>query len=654
MHRAAAVLTILFLAAPAVRAPAAQDTADKKAQALPPLRHEVVVSATRVETPAREVASAVTILTRSDLERSGRSTVLEAIQDSLGMTAVRNGGPGGASSVFLRGANSEHVLILLDGVALNDPMNPSRSYDLAHLSLDNVERIEILRGPQSTLYGSDALAGAVNILSRRGAGKPSLSLEASGGSYGTLRGSASATGSAGRLAYAFGLSQTRTGGFSAASAAYAGNSEPDGYRNLSLSGSLGWTISPTTDAGFVLRTVDARSDIDGFGGAGGDDPNSRQDYRSRMVSARVRTLLLGGRWEWKASASYLGSGRDNENPVDALHPYDSETGRFRSRLFKVEAQSNLFLSPAQTLTFGADWQREQGESDYRSESAWGPYASAFPDRRAARTGGYVQHQLRLGGVFFAAVGVRFDGHSRTGASVTYRIAPALAFDATGTRLKATLGTGFKSPSLYQLYAPGTAWGPIGNDGLRPERSTGWDAGVEQSFAGGRGLAGLTWFRSGFRDLVDFDYSLGYVNIGRARTEGWEAFARLQPSDAVDIRLSYTRMSARDLDADTALLRRPKDKAAVEAWWRPLRKWELRLSAAYVGSRADRDYSAWAAPTVTLHDYFLADAGLAFQAGPRTRLFLRLDNLFDERYETVYGYGTPRLSAYGGVRLGVGR
>ncbi len=178
--------------------------------------------------------------------------------------------------------------------------------------------------------------------------------------------------------------------------------------------------------------------------------------------------------------------------------------------------------------------------------------------------------------------------------------------------------------------------------------------MEQSFGDGRILAGLTWFRNDFRDLVDFDYSLGYINIGRARTEGLEAFARFRPSEAVDLRLSYTRMSARDLDAGTALLRRPKDKAVVEAWWRPLRRWEIRLSAAYVGSRADKDYSAWDVPTVTLRDYFLADADLAFQAGPRTRIFLRLDNLFDERYETVYGYGTPRLSAYGGVRLGVGR
>jgi vitamin B12 transporter len=639
------VLAALCAFSPALSGQEAQD---------PPLRHEIVVSATRIETPAKEIASSVTILTRRDLDRAGRTSVLEAIQDGLGVAAVRNGGPGSASSVFLRGANSEHVLVLLDGVTLNDPMNPSRSFDLSHLTLDNVERIEILRGPQSTLYGSDALAGVINIVSRRGAGKPSGSIETSGGSYDTWRGAASVSGSAGRLSYAFGLSRYQTGGLSAASAAYAGNTEADGYRNATLSGNVGWSFSPSTEAGIVIRAVDARSDIDGFGGPYGDDPNSRQDYRSWLIGVKGRTLLLGGRWELKASASHLGATRDNDNPVDDLHPYDSESGSFRSRLAKLDIQNNFFLSGAHTLTLGGDWQRESGESSYLSESEWGSYASDFPNRRAERTGVFVQDQLRIGGLFFATAGIRLDDHSRTGTSLTWRVAPALVLDATGTRLKATAGTGFKSPSLYQLYAPGTIWGLIGNESLRPERSTGWDAGIEQSWAEGRWLAGLTWFRNDFRDLIDYDYSLGYVNIGRARTQGLEVLLSWQPSDAADIRLSYTRMDARDLDAGTVLPRRPRDKAAVEAFWRLFPRWEVRFSAAFIGSRPDRDYTAAGYPAVTLRDYFLADADISYQAGPKTRVFLRIDNLFDERYETVYGYGTPRLSAYGGVRIGFGK
>jgi len=620
----------------------------------PPLRHEVVVSATRIETPAKEIASSVTVLTRRDLDRAGRASVLEAIQDGLGVAAVRAGGPGAAASTFLRGANSEHLLVLLDGVALNDPMNPSRSYDLSHLTLDNVERIEILRGPQSPLYGSDALAGVVNIVSRRGQGKPAVSLETSGGSYGTWRGAAAVSGGTGRLSYAFGLSRYETGGLSAASTAYPGNAEADGYRNLSLSGRLGWSFSAKTEAGLVVRAIDARTDIDGFGGAYGDDPNSRQDYRSLLVSLNGRTLLAGGRWELKASASRLGSDRDNDNPVDEAHPYDSETGTFRSRLVKLDLQNNIFLSAAQTLTFGGDWQSESGESSYLSESQWGPYESSFPNRRAGRAGVYLQDQIRLGGVFFATAGLRLDDHSLTGTALTWRIAPALALDATGTKLKATIGTAFKSPSLYQLYAPPTAWGPIGNQALQPERCLGWDAGIEQAWAEGRWTAGLTWFQNDFRDLIDYDYLFGYVNIGRARTRGWEAAVRFQPSAAADIRLSYTRMDARDLDDGTALPRRPKDKVAVEALWRPFRGWEARLSASYIGDRPDRDYTSAGYPEVRLKDYLLADADVSYQVSPKTRIFVRLDNLFDERYETVFGYGTPRLSAYAGIRVGIGR
>lgn len=620
----------------------------------PPLRHEVVVSATRIETPAKEVASSVTVLTRREIDRAGRTSVLDVIQDGLGVAAVRAGGPGAAASAFLRGANSEHVLVLLDGVALNDPMNPSRSYDLSHLTLDNVERIEILRGPQSTLYGSDALAGVINIVSRRGEGRPAVALEASGGSYGSWRGAAAVSGGAGRLSYSFGLSRYQTAGLSAASTEYAGNSEADGYRNATLSGQLGWAFSPTAEAAIVVRAVEARTAIDGFGGPYGDDPNSLQDYRSLLLSARGRALLLGGRWEIKAAASHLGSGRDNDNPVDDLHPADSEIGTFRSRLAKLDVQNNIFLSGSQTLTFGGDWQRESGESSYFSESAWGPYESAFPGRRAERVGLFAQDQIRIGGLFFATAGLRLDDHSRTGTALTWRVAPALAVEATGTRLKATVGTGFKSPSLYQLYAPGTAWGAIGNEGLRPERSTGWDAGIEQEWAEGRWQAGLTRFRSDFRDLIDYDYALGYVNIGRARTQGWEAFLRLRPSPAADIRLSYTRMDARDLDDGTALPRRPRDKASVEAFWRPFPRWEARLAAAFIGDRPDRDYASAGYPAVTLRDYFLADADIAYQAGPRTRVFVRIDNLLDERYETVFGYGTPRLSAYAGLRVGFGK
>src|SRR5512143_2324929 len=245
---------------------------------------------------------------------------------------------------------------------------------------------------------------------------------------------------------------------------------------MSLAGRVGITVRRNIDVGLSVRTVDARSSIDNFGGPGGDDPNDVQDYGSTLVAARARGLFLGGRWEQKLTVSWIAARRDNTNLTDALHPQDSESGTYASRSARVDWQNNIFLSPSNTLTAGVDLGRESGRSEYLSMSAYGPYESVFPKVAARSAGFYVQDQCRVRDRLFLAAGARIDVHSYAGTALTYRIAPAYVVPATGTRLKATLATGFKSPSLYQLFAPATAWGPIGNPGLRAERATGWDAG----------------------------------------------------------------------------------------------------------------------------------------------------------------------------------
>ena len=205
-----------------------QEEQKKEKTSSPPLQHEIVVTATRIETPAKEIASAVTVITREDLERTRKITLLEALQEVLGVATVQNGPVGGAASVFLRGANSEHTLILMDGVELNDPISPARSFDLAHLMLENVERIEILRGPQSTLYGSDALGGVVNIITRKAQGKSRFHLSSLGGSYSSFHSNAGISGNTRQIGYSFGVSYFRSEGISAASTNYEGNEENDG------------------------------------------------------------------------------------------------------------------------------------------------------------------------------------------------------------------------------------------------------------------------------------------------------------------------------------------------------------------------------------------------------------------------------------------
>jgi vitamin B12 transporter len=625
-------------------------SAGESRQVIVPLQHEIVVTATRLDTPLREIASSVTVLTRTELERTGKTSVLEAVGDAVGLAVIRNGGPGSASSVIMRGANSEHVLVLLDGVPLNDPINPSRSFDLAHLTLDGVERIEILRGPQSPLYGSDALGGVINILTAKGSGRPALQLRASAGSYGTVAGSADIRGSNGPFHYAFSLSRESTGGVSAADSTLAGNTEKDGYRNWTVSGRAGFALAGGTEIDLTVRGVSARTAIDAFGGAYGDDPNSVQAYASGFVRVQGKMQLAGGRWETKLGLSFTRSSRENDNPVDASHPFDSETAVYHSSRARIDWQNNIFLNVRHTISLGADLERESGDSLYLSESAWGPYESAFPGRRADRAGLTVQDQIRLGRMFFATAGLRLDFHSRTGASLTYRLAPALVFDKTGTKLKATIGTAFKSPSLYQLYAPGTMWGPIGNEALRSEESLGWDAGVEQMLAGGAVILGLTRFHSDFRNLIDYDSFLGYVNIGRARSRGWEMTALAQPAEGLTLQAGYTRLDARNLSSDTPLLRRPKDKLTAAGRWGFARGWSAGLAAAYTGSRTDNDYSGWVTRMVTLPAYTLVDASLSFSPRPGLELFGRWDNIGNARYETVYGYGTMGSAVSAGINI----
>ncbi|MGB8952568.1 MAG: TonB-dependent receptor [Candidatus Aminicenantales bacterium] len=624
---------------------------EKKGKTAPPsFQHEIVVTATRVETPAKEVASSITVITREELEKSKKTNVLEVLQEVLGADVLQNGGTGAAASVFLRGSNSEHVLILLDGVEVNDPMSPSRSYDLAHLSLDNVEQIEILRGPQSTLYGSDALAGVINIISRKGEGKAKFSFASRGGSHKTLSESLSFSGSGDFLYYSLGISHLYSQGISAASTSYSGNREKDGYRNLSASGRLGFQPRENLEFNLLFRSISSKTDLDNSGGAFGDDPNNAQDYKWLFLKGELRTLLLENRWEQKLGLSFIRSDRHHQNSTDDTHVFDSEKGEFKSRSLKLDWQNNLFLHPTNTLTLGIDFEQEHGESEYFYEGIWGLSSSIFSLRKTWTAGFYLQDQIRIANQFFATLGLRLDRHSQSGTALTYRLAPAYFIAKTHTKFKASFGTAFKSPSLYQLYAPGTFWGPIGNEGLKPEKSSGWDLGFEQELFQGKMLFGATYFYSLYRDLILFDFLKGYINIGRARTQGVEIFAMVRPADNLFLRTNYTRLEAKDLDSGGSLLRRPKDKLAASLDYSLFKKWSVRLSLIHTGKRPDRDYSAWPYPEVILHSFTLLNTVTTLNLSSHLEIFCSFENILNEKYELIFGYGTPGFSAYGGFKI----
>lgn len=615
-----------------------------------PLEYEIVVTATRLETSAKEIASSITIITNEELKRSKKHTLVEILEGVLGLTAIQNGPPGGASSVFLRGANSEHTLVMIDGVELNEPMSPSRSSDISHLSLDSVERIEILRGAQSTLYGSDALGGVINIITKKGKGKPRFLFSSSGGSYQSLTNNAELSGSMEKFHYSFGVSHYMTEGFSAAVGTGEENMEADGYRNLTATGRAGYRLSDQIDIDLSLRFIDTRSDIDNLGRGLPDDPNHVQEFDNLILKGGFRSLLLQNRWEQMLNISYADFHRQSENPTDEEHPFDSERTDFKSSQWKLDWQHNLFLHHSNTLTFGLEYQQEQGTSEYYSESLFGPYSSLFPRKKASTTAVYIQDQVRVSDSFFTTIGARIDRHSQAGTSVTYRLAPAYYVLQTGTKFKATLGTGFKSPSLYQLFAPSTFYGPIGNENLKPEKTITWDIGIEQHLWQNRLSLGATYFSSRFENLIDYDFSQGYINILDSYSKGAEFFLWTKPTNNLLVEVTYTRTEAKNKETKERLLRRPKDTFTARLNVSFLEKSHLSISLIHTGKRDDIEVVDWTSNRITMPSSTLINILTSYDIFQNVQVFLRLDNLLDKEYEMIKGYGTPGFSAYFGLKL----
>jgi vitamin B12 transporter len=341
--------------------------------------------------------------------------------------------------------------------------------------------------------------------------------------------------------------------------------------------------------------------------------------------------------------------RDVKNKKDDQHPFDSERGHYDGQLIKFDWQHNIQLHKTNGLTFGLEYEEEEGKSRYYWESQWGPGESLFPKKTANMKGYYIQDQIKLWDRFFATLGVRIDDHSRFGTETTYRIAPAYLIKETNTKIKGTFGTGFKAPSLYQLFAPPDPFfGPVGNKDLKPEKSKGWDFGVEQELLKNRVILGATYFRNDFKDLILFEQ--GYINIAKAKTEGVELFASAKPIDDLTLRINYTYTDTEDKTTGETLIRRPKNKIGVDLNYHFLKKGNANLGVIYVGRRDDKDFSISPPRRVKLDQYTLVNLAASYDISKNFQLFGRVENLLDKEYEEAKGFGTPGLSFFGGMKL----
>ena len=583
---------------------------------------EVVVTATRDEVPIEQVGSSITVITAKEIEQKQARTVADVLRSVPGLDVSRSGAFG-TTSIFMRGAKSEHTLVLIDGIEMNDPSAAGGGYEFANLVVDSIERIEVLRGPQSTLYGSSAMGGVINIITKKGQGNLKGYISAEGGSFHTAKETAGISGSSSLLRYALNASRFDTKGISAANSAN-NNPEKDGYWNSSVSAQLGITPVANIELDLSLKYIKSKTDIDGGWGTVIDALNSNQKSEELYARLQAKFNLFNSFLEQKVGAS----------ASDISREYNAYNSTYDGQTTKFDWQSILHLHATNDLTVGLERKDEQAKTD------------SMQKKNAGTTSYYLQDQISLFDTWFTTLGTRIDDHSKFGTKATYRFTTAYLVKATDTKVKGSYGSGFKAPSLIQLYHP--TWG--GNANLKPEESTGWDVGVEQGVPLFNSRISATYFRNDYDDMITWDNTFLYANVAKSHTEGVELTATVQPADELLLKAAYTYTETQDDSVGTSssskqLARRPNHKASLDTTCSFMKKGHATLGIVYVGSRYND-----AANTQKLGGYTLVNLAGSYDITKNLQLFGRVDNLFDREYEEVYGYGTPGISAYGGVKV----
>ncbi|MFC5069702.1 TonB-dependent receptor plug domain-containing protein [Flaviflagellibacter deserti] len=591
----------------------------------------IVVTANRTDTPAKEVGSAVTVITREELEQKQIRLVSDALRSMPGVAVNRVGPAGGLTQVRIRGSEGNQTLVLIDGMEVNDPAGGSE-FNFAHLLAQDIDRIEVLRGPQSALYGSDAIGGVINIITRRGDGPPRGSVFVEAGSRGTVEGGGSISGSTDRVDYLIGGVGLRTDGFSAASE-WRGNTEKDGYDNGTVFGKFGFQATDNLRFDVVGRAVDyySEGDDEAFG-SGAYDFKNDVDGDEFYGRAQAKLDLFEGRWQQIVGA--LRTGHSYDYLYDSFPPT-----KFDGLKTKFDYQSNVFAETGElshTFTFAADHEKDEATT----ESSF----SSF-DKSLEQTGLVGEYKLGAWDQFFVTGSVRHDFNDGFEDATTFRITSAYIVEQTGTKLRASYGTGVKNPTLFELYGQTPTFIP--NPNLKPEGAKGWDVGFDQPVFGNDLVVNVTYFDQRIDDLIQLQ-GLTVVNLpGESKIHGVEFGLSATPIDNLTLRASYTWLQGEDAQG-VELIRRPSNSASFDANYAFLDgRANVNLGVVYNGTQDDLPF--WR-PVVELDDFVLVNLRGGYKIDEHTEVYARVENLLDEEYEEVYTFGGTGRTAIAGVRV----
>lgn len=592
---------------------------------------QVVVTASRFEQPQTEALPHTTVITAEMIRNRQASDLPTLLRSEAGIEIVQSGGAGSQTSLFMRGTNSNQSLIMIDGVPIRG--SSGGVAELEHILPDQIERIEIVRGNVSAIYGSGAIGGVIQVFTKRGSGQPAVSMSAEAGSRGTTKVSGSVSGQSGDTRYALSATRFKTDGFSSNNTSQYPNENPDkdGDRNITLAGSVSQEWSKGNELGARIYAYDAKFNFDG-GGDFFSIPTQTDESKSKQQTIAIFSKnRFSPKWLSTATLSH------SEARNEALTMQNSavfSVSNYKSNTSMLQWANEIMLSPNWIMTAGFDAASEKANV-YSDHQVYGN--SQFSPSRSNSSlfsglnGKYDAHSLQLN--------LRNDNVGGSGSDTTYYLGYGYALNPAW-KLIASTSTAFHAPTLSQLYDP-----IYGNLNLKAERARSHEAGMQ--YAVGPTLVRATVFESKTHDQFGYDALFNLVNINRASNRGLELSASSRIYD-LDARASLTLQDPKNDATDETLQRRAKTMASL-ALSKAIGAWRLGGDVQYIGHRPDASYDAsFQKIPQELSSLWLVNLNARYQISKEVSLFGRIENLFDREYQMAYGYNQAPRGVFVGV------
>lgn len=581
---------------------------------------EIIVTATRTETPVSQLPDSVTIISSEQIAQQKAITVFETLRSVPGLNIRKSGGIGRLTNVTIRGSGTNQVLVMIDGVQVNSPT--TGSFDFANLTTDNVERIEVVRGPQSTLYGSDAMGGLINIVTKKGKGKPKFSIRSEFGTpERTFKESINSSGSIKGFHYSVDLARIDSDGRGA----------DDDYEKVNISSRVGYKFNEKMNFETAMRYNNSRVGIDD--GPFRQDPNREsrnEDLNMNAIFNHSVTDWWSHRLKFSVADSDLKS-VDRANPGEP-DPFGISRFLLDTQIYTGNWQHTLNYNDIDTFVLGFEFENQS--ADNRSF-----------DKSIINRGWYFQNQLKLWDRFFFNTGIRLDDNNTFGKSVNPKLSMAYHLKETDTKFKANYGQGFRGPTLNDLFFP-----DFGDPTLDPEESESYDVGFEQYLFEDKIFFGVTYFNNRFSNLIQAVDTGGFVfrakNIGHVRAEGIEAETVIKPFKGLTMRGTFTRTNARDAN-HKKLIRQPRTQGSVNVNYNFLEKFNINIDDTMVShTRAFSNIRG----RKTNGGYHKLDVAFTYDYSKHCQFYSRIENLPDKKFDEILGFRAPGARFFFGMRL----